>query len=431
MKLDCMRRTSSWKPLLEGEEREAAQRALSCIVEALPGFPCAGPLAPSLARGQSGLAVLFTYLARAWPDTPHAERAAALLGKATEALATASLFPDLFDGFPGIAWAIQHVQGTPEAPDEDPLTDIDAALADFLQTRPWSHRYDLVSGLVGLGVYALERLPRPSARHCLELVVARLAELAERAGQGLSWKTAPEHIEEESREAYPLGCYNLGVAHGVPGVLGVLAGAVSAGVAEAPARELLQGGWDGLMAWRGTDSAPARFATRLGEDGEPRRWPARPAWCYGDAGVTLVLHGIARAVGSSEWEEEALALCREVARRWTDVSGVQDAGLCHGAAGLGHLHNRLFQATGESCFAEASRHWFRHALALQRPGVGIGGFQTLERFPDGTEGWTDQPGLLMGAAGVALALLAATSPVEPEWDRMLLMSLRPGAPRPS
>ncbi|MFP2906597.1 lanthionine synthetase LanC family protein [Pyxidicoccus sp. 3LFB2] len=198
-----MRRTVSWSPLLEGAEREAALRAVGNILEDLPRFPTQGPLATSLARGQTGVAVLFAYHASVWANSPYGAKADALLDEATEALATTALLPDLYDGFPGIAWAVQHLQGTPESPDEDPLTDIDAALADYLQARPWLHRYDLVSGLVGLGVYTLERLPRPGARQCLEHVVARLGELAEPAGRGVRWMTPPHHIEAEARERYP------------------------------------------------------------------------------------------------------------------------------------------------------------------------------------------------------------------------------------
>ncbi|MBZ4420611.1 lanthionine synthetase C family protein [Myxococcus sp. RHST-1-4] len=421
----------NWNPLLEGAEREAALRALECIIEDLPRFRVPGPLSSSLAQGHPGVAVLFAYLSRAWRDASHGAREEALLDEATETLATAPLLPDLFDGFPGIAWALQHVRGTPEAPDEDPLSDIDTALAEYLQARPWRHRYDLVSGLVGLGVYALERLPRPGASRCLEHVVARLAELAERTGAGLRWKTTPGNVEPQARESHPHGCYNLGVAHGMPGVLAVLAGAVSTGVAADTARGLLRGGWEWLMAQRAPDAIPARFPTRLGGDATPCAWPGRPAWCYGDPGVALVLHRIARAVGDAAWEKEALVLCRESAGQWNRAGQVRDAGLCHGAAGLGHLYNRLFQETGEGLFADTARNWFRHALALRRPGLGIGGFQTLELFPDGTEGWTDHPGLLAGAAGIGLALLAATSAVEPEWDRLLLMSLRSAPSHPS
>ena len=40
----------------------------------------------------------------------------------------------------------------------------------------------------------------------------------------------------------------------------------------------------------------------------------------------------------------------------------------------------------------------------------------------GETSWADDPGFLGGSAGIALALLAAATPVEPAWDRVLLLS---------
>ena len=41
--------------------------------------------------------------------------------------------------------------------------------------------------------------------------------------------------------------------------------------------------------------------------------------------------------------------------------------------------------------------------------------------------WKEEPGFLTGSAGLGLTLLAATTPVEPEWDRILLVSVPPRA----
>ena len=46
----------------------------------------------------------------------------------------------------------------------------------------------------------------------------------------------------------------------------------------------------------------------------------------------------------------------------------------------------------------------------------------LERNPDGAERWVAKRGLLEGETGIALALLAAVTDVDPAWDRMLLVS---------
>jgi lantibiotic modifying enzyme len=411
-----------WSPLLDGEERETALRLAAGIAEELSRPERLAAPNPTLSSGQAGMALLFSYLARDGARSRHLERVEHLLDAASEAVATQPLPPDLYQGFSGIAWAVEHLRGTADA-EEDPLSEIDEALAGLLRTQPWEYHYDLVSGLVGLGVYALERLPRPGARDCLEQIVARLAELAQPAEGGLRWWTPPALIPASMRGQFPEGACNLGVAHGVPGVLWVLAGAAATGTATAQARELLRGGWSGLMAQRQPAASASRFPSWLSANHQT--WPNRPAWCYGDPGMALTLLQVARAVEEPAWEQEALALCREVAERSTDGSQVQDAGLCHGAAGLAHLHHRLFRATGEERFARAARAWFRNTLSFHRPGEGLGGFLSYEVLPDLTREWLASPALLTGATGVALALLAAASPVEPAWDRMLLMSLPP------
>lgn len=422
-----MHPAKTWSPLLEGEERATALRLVAGIAEALCQPEHLATPDPSLSSGQAGMALLFAYLARAHARPHHQDVADRLLDSATEAVATQPLAPDLYQGFSGIAWVVEHLQG-PLVAEEDPLLDIDEALAQLLRTRPWQSHYDLVSGLVGLGVYALERLPRPGARDCLEQLVARLAELARPAGEGLSWWTPPHLVPARMREQFPEGAYNLGVAHGVPGVLWVLAGAAAAGIASDPALELLRGGWHWLRAQRPPAASAPLFPSWLGTHRQLQS--DRPAWCYGAQGLALTLLQVARTVEERTWEQEALALCREVAGRSTDGAQVRDAGLCHGAAGLAHLHHRLFHLTGEELFAETSRAWLRNTFAFHAPGKGLGGFLADEVSADYQRELRASPALLTGATGVALALLAATSSVEPAWDRMFLMSPPPSPPVP-
>jgi hypothetical protein len=88
----------------------------------------------------------------------------------------------------------------------------------------------------------------------------------------------------------------------------------------------------------------------------------------------------------------------------------------------------MFQATGEPCLAEAARAWFERTLTMRRPGQGIGGYEAWKTDAAGSPAWSADPSLLNGSTGIALALLAATSPIEPLWDRMLLVSTPPRVP---
>jgi lantibiotic modifying enzyme len=375
----------------------------------------------SLAGGTTGLAIFFAYLSQA-----RSEKEAAARGFLEEAIAAASdgtTQASLYGGLAGVGWAAAHLQDRlADLDTEDITAKIDDALSVHLSPSRWTAEYDLINGLVGLGVYALERLPRPAAVAGLEQVIDHLAATAERRPEGITWWTNPDWLIPETRERHPRGYHDLGLAHGVPGVIALLGRACAAGVAEERARPLLDGAVRWLMAQR-ISEGPAAYISIGERDIAPA--PARLAWCYGDLGIALSLLGSARCVGEADWEHAALVIARRAAGRPPEQSGVVDAGLCHGAAGVGHLFNRLFQATGEDDFAEASCFWLERTLALRQPGRGIAGYLSWSPDEAGALTWLVEPGLLTGAAGIALALLAATTSIEPDWDRLLLVWVAP------
>ncbi|HEV2853321.1 MAG TPA: lanthionine synthetase C family protein [Thermoanaerobaculia bacterium] len=425
---------SNWHPLLQGSLADQAFRAVQEIAAALPGAPDSSEAArqSSLAAGHAGEALFYTYLALHTGDESAADRAAGLLDQAAEELAGTPMSPSLYAGFTGVAWTLEHLQGrlfevaessAAEDAAEDPFLEIDEALLGPLGRSPWTGEYDLISGLSGLGVYALERLPRPTAAAMLERIVERLDELADKNEEGAAWFSQPERLPEWQRELHPRGNYNLGVAHGLPGVIPILAGACAAGVAVDRARPLLDDAVRWLLARRLDPGFGCCFDTTYAPWEEPNR--SRLAWCYGDPGIAAALLATARAVDEPAWEREALDIGRQAAARPESESMIRDAGLCHGAAGLGHLFNRLYQETGEEPFAEAARFWFERTLRFQEPGEGVAGFRAWEVNPITKEpGWRTTSGFLEGAAGVGLALLGAVSNVEPAWDRVLLLSVR-------
>jgi hypothetical protein len=330
----------------------------------------------------------------------------------------------LYSGLTGVGWAAAYVGKLLPGLDRPDVNDeIDETLLEHLGQSPWRDEYDLIGGQVGLGVYALERLPGSMAAACLERVIDHLARTAEHRHEGVTWWTDPAWLIPETRDKFPRGYYNLGLAHGVPGVIALLGCACAAGVATSKARPLLDGAVRWLLAQQRADEAVDAFPCWVGP-GIPHV-PSRLAWCYGDLGLAVALLGAARCVGETDWERSALAIAHRAAAWPTEQSGVIDAGLCHGAAGVGHLFNRLFQATGEECFARTARFWLERTLAMQQPDRGIAGYLSWSPGEDGTLPWRAEPGLLTGAAGIALALLAAATPIEPAWDHMLLASVPP------
>jgi lantibiotic modifying enzyme len=416
-------RPSSWSPLLSGDLARRAHRALAEIVDELDRRTAApsppAPVDPSLAAGLAGQALCFAHADAGFPGRGYDERALDLLERAVDQLSQVYAVAGLYSGFAGVGWVAEHFRGWLLDPGDDPAEEVARALRDHLGQSPWQRHYDLIGGVVGLGLFALERYPLDGARESIELAVDRLAGLVERQGAACTWRTPPELLTPEVLAFTPHGHHDLGVAHGVAGVIAFLSAVSAAGLGAAAARELLDGAIAWLLSCKRT-GARSVFPSHVAPESTP---PSRLAWCYGDLGIATVLLGAARRIGDPALEREALEVAQAAARRPVELSGVRDAGLCHGAAGVGHLFNRLHQATGDPLLAGAARAWFAWALDDRKPGQGCAGFLAWGANERGEMEGQDDAGFLTGSAGIGLALLAALYPSEPSWDRVLLASI--------
>ena len=220
------------------------------------------------------------------------------------------------------------------------------------------------------------------ALQCVDHVIERLAELARPSGDGLAWWTAPQHIVDGERR-YPEGHFDVGTAHGVAGIIGWLGRASALPGVRARAKLLLDGGVRWLLQQRRAGEDLADFPSFAGDAKSNRT-----AWCYGAPGIAASLLVAARGAGEPAWERAAVDIALAAAERARVGPPVDEPGLCHGAAGLAHLFNRLYQASGDERLAVAAREWIERTLALRTAGAGIAGYRAYERTADrGFQWW--------------------------------------------
>lgn len=412
--------TAHWRVWLEPALQQRAEQTLDQIAAELARRPVEGEAAVTLAD----LALFFGYLSQAKDDDRWATQALRFLNAAIDAVAREHPFPCLIGGYPQVGWTITQLAGSLFDQSETEICQaLDEAVLDYLEKLPKPAVYDLVGGLAGLGVYALARLPAPGALTCLQQVVQRLAERAEWSADGVTWFTAPELLPAWQQQICPQGYYNLGLAHGVPGVLVFLARACSVVEVRPQAAPLLEAAGNWLLSRLHQTDDQFYFPNWLAAEVLPER--GRLAWCYGDLGSAMALLHAARCVGQSVWEAQALRVLRQAASCRGEGAGVRDAGLCHGAAGNAHLFNRLYQATGEPLFKEAAQHWYARVFEFRQSEVGVAGFAAFHQKPDGSFGWVESVDLVNGAVGIGLAMLAASHELPPQWDEILAVSLPP------
>lgn len=431
---------TKWSPIVSTADQTGrrAFEAASAILVAVSEQDYPPPIANRRLHRRFEEPLLYAYWGLGQDEPLWTERAIEILNASIEDAATVSGYLGLHGGLCGLGWVVEHLSrllaetssskepsGTSDSTeidcDEgDPNGEIDAVVSRTIRKLNWSRGYDLIGGLVGYGVYFLERLPARAAVEGIHRIIDHLDSLAEHTSQGVSWHTRPGILPDWQRTLCPSGYYNLGVAHGIPGIMHFLGESLAAGIGAERCQRLLEGSFQWLMAHQRPPGSLSRFDSWVTPE---RSSDSRLAWCYGDLGLMAVLLQVARRSGRSDWHEFAHSLLDHCLAWPVERSGILDAGLCHGAVGVAHIFNRIYQADGDPRCLEASLAWYERALAMRLPGTGVGGFLSFTR-PDaaGPVVWEPSPAFLDGAIGVALGLLAALTPVPPGWDRMLQLS---------
>lgn len=391
----------SWTPILPPERGGAI---LADIVAAIEDHAAANPCA------LADLAIVRSYLAAdgAVPDAD--DRAGDALVASIEALAQiGGAAPSLHGGFVQIGWTIAHLRGGGDA--DAVCETIDSALLGLLEHD--GHAYDLIKGLVGMGVYALER-GEPG------LAIARGVVAGLETYQARGWFTPWALVRDEPIPGAPHGRIDFGLAHGIAGVIALLARFCEGDIERTRSRAVLDSALRCLL-----DGNPRRARGRF-----PPWYPvsrpatARLAWCYQDLGAAAALLGAGLALDLEEARDAGLALAIDCATRSVADAQISDACLCHGAAGIAHLFNRMAQATGAAALHDAAQRWLAQLFAM-RGTAALAGFPANIPTVDGHTRLVADGTLLRGAGGVALVLHAACSTIEPAWDRLLLVDLPP------
>jgi lantibiotic modifying enzyme len=378
-----------WQPLLVGPPADEARRV---ALEIAAWVDAMAPSAETGLKGDASAALLLAQCER--------PSAATRLETALVTTLTAPATISLFGGISGLSWLLGHLADGDDV--ARAIERFDTALWRHLDVPRWEERHDLMSGLAGVGAQLAER------------VLYHLETTATMTDTGATWRTAARYLPASQRRHYPDGLVDLGVAHGVAGVIGMLAQFVAAKIEPVRSRRLLEAAVAWLLDMIGGDAT--RFELTWPLDVPRLR---RQGWCNGHTGVAAVLLRAARALAEPALEATALDLLRRTAARST-TDGSLDAGFCHGAAGLAHIYNVAFQLTGDPQLRATATHWIGEVLRL-RTATTTGAGYSYVRIDEDTLRWTDDHTLLSGVAGTALVLIAAGEDHEPEWQRLFLV----------
>jgi hypothetical protein len=449
-----------WKPVITGDLAAEAVRVARDVSSRLSSpervvvaaatargqtsFPNSTHWIPhSISQGYAGLAVLWGYLDSCFPQEGWDIIGREHLDLAVRGAETVPWLPaGLFSGLSGLAFGALQLSrdGTRYQRLLDTLDHAispeTVAMANGFRARREGvgfGDFDVISGLSGVGAYLLCRRDQPIISAALSTAVKSLIELTEGEGPLPRWYTPPSLLwDDEIRAIYPYGNLNCGLAHGIPGPLALLSLELRAGSSISGLRQAITRIADWVCQNRCNDSwgvnwptavsiikqdTSADSAVQASSAESSPDGPSRCAWCYGSPGVARALWLAGESLDRNDYRELAISAMEAVFRRPIASRRIDSPTFCHGVAGLLAITLRFANDTGAAVFNDASRTLVEQLLNSYQP-ESLLGFRNIE-FEDRE---IDQPGLLDGAPGVALALLAAATSTEPTWDRLFLLS---------
>lgn len=371
----------------------------------------------SLAHGAAGVALL--HIERALAGAGPWTTAHAWVTTATARAISAADDTGLYLGAPAISFILHAAEADQTHRYRRVLSTVDShvaalahrrvdaaeARADRGETTTFAE-YDLFSGLTGIGQHLLHHAPGTEALGRILDYFVRLTEPHTDRLPG--WWVSHD---PDTTVPTPGGHANLGVAHGISGVLAFLGTALRRGITVDGHREAIATICAHLDAWRHDDDPGPWWPEWITRDelrtGRSRqRSPLRPSWCYGTPGIARAQQIAAIATGDAARQqiaEHALAACLSDTAQ---LSRITDNSLCHGWAGLYQTARR---AVHDALTPEISHELPRLAALLNR---------------HANAGHQDGIGFLDGVAGLALAVHTATHNTAPisGWDACLLIT---------
>jgi hypothetical protein len=376
----------------------------------------------SLAFGSLGLALTCSHLDRCYPDDGWDLRAH---GYVQAALRTpvAVLPPGLFNGLAGVAFTVYQLS-CEGARYQTLLRNIETTLlestyvlcqrASAISNGCDVGAFDVISGVAGIGLYLLCRLPHPEFADAAERVAHSLSLLTLRKSALPAWHTPFADLPPTAKLSYRSGNLNCGLAHGAPGILAFLALAYTAGIRSKRHEEAITNLAEWLCEIQLTDTWGPNWPYAISLDGTPPI-PSRVAWCYGIPGVARSLWLAGQALDQSDWRSTACNAIEVIARRLERSRDLTSATFCHGTAGVLQVALRFANDCGVGLdLADA----LLEVLLSQYEPDSLFGYSDVDEHGRRIE----NESLLGGMSGVLLTLVSATEGYEPHWDRVFALS---------
>ena len=322
---------------------------------------------------------------------------------------------ELSSGLAGQAWVLEYLnQADLEDYEPDLLTEVDQIFHDALNHQPWPGEIECVLGLAGYAPYAARRNKHSDQSALYGVIIKNFASVALQVNENeLTWSQPENSVYRFEKDDPHKPEYNLGLAHGVPGIIASLIPAMQIDTLKDTTAKLLTQSCDWLIAQQNPHKhEECSFGSCVDQEHK-----SRLGWCYGDLTIALTLARAGQVLDRPSYVDRALEIALKAAKRDAASGFINDAGLCHGFVGLVSIFQLLNKQMPHPELEKAAKYWLEFSLNQYNEK----GLKAFYSYYGETKEHNQHHGFLMGNAGVGIGLISVLTD-DLDWAECLLMA---------
>lgn len=340
----------------------------------------------------------------------------------------------LFTGFSGIAAGVYSISLNGSRY-KNVLNELNTLTLSY--TKEWlsginadnetkDYYYDTITGLSGILRYLIEIKNENGVeeiiKNILEYFVLLCGDRRYKGGYIPRYLVKDESIDENELDNEEL-IINMGLAHGIAGVMISMSIALENGIEVNGQREAIEKLLKVYKECKIDDGKritwPGQLLYEDFKNSKKNKGTERASWCYGLPGIARAIYVTSRIINDKYGIELSLEALRRQAISDLDEYELNSPTICHGFSGVLIVNELMYRDTEEIIFKEANIKIAKRILEYYNKD-NIIGFKNIEVRNNEVEE-TDDIGFLSGVSGVLLALMYFINKNNTHWEKFLLL----------
>lgn len=339
------------------------------------------------------------------------------------------------EGFEGIFWVVDYLKKSNIIEGDSLLDDLVPYFIESLEIDLEHNNFDVYHGSINKldSIINSNKFSSELKENFVNIFLDNLYKTKTENEIGVFWYG--EVYDDQKGIMKKIGGVNLGIPHGLPGLLIFLVRLKEMNFKHSKLEILIQGILKTILNSKNKVIQDSHFPDELYilNYGEEFYRSSRLAYCYGDLGIAYAVLYTSKVLGKPELKTEISVTIEVLKNRLVTNSSIDvyedyfflDTAFCHGLSGIVYMFNKINELIEDKDFEERIRYWEKELLSNLEKQLTV---TPPIYYPDykqptnkNEEKYTiDEQSILVGYSGTGLVLLSLIYKKQ-DWSSFLML----------